>query len=866
MTSTHLQPSFTGGEISPSLQARIDSPAYNTWLHTARNFYVHPQGGASNRPGTVFVATAKYTNKACRVIPFVINEEESYVIEMGDTYLRVFTPAGRVLDDESEIYEITSPYTAEELAQVQYVQYNQTLFFTHPSHAPRRLVRTSAGRFTLEVLPIKGGPFKPGNADTTHQLRVIQSQETIETDGVKASVSFLPTVDPNYFVWGYFNGEQFFYAHGYGLDIEFLVSEFNRVYGSAGYAAYNLGGVMKIESPQATGGDCNGNTLVLEYRNSFTRPAVYTLSYTLAGGANAGEIEVEGGELFLLESDFDLFSPSHVGGRFSLTHAMENPFVSGTISYDGTSSTFKTGGDWQLYLSGSWTGQIVLEQSTDLGATWQTHQTFSRVAGDDAIATQGVLEDTGGLYYLRLRGLNITGEAAYELNTEPFVQEGIVLVTDFVSARQVQVTVEQNFGSSSWTSNWAEGSFSPKNGYPACGFFFQDRFGLAGTSEEPQTVWFSKTGDYTHFGHRRAALADDDSFSIHLSSKQLNAIRATAVAGKLLVFTAGSEWSISCAGALTPSTVEVNQQGQRGAGAVAPVVVGNRVLFVQARAGTLRDFYYDYATASYTGNDLTLYAKHLFFNQEICELCYQQEPDYRVWCVLKNGQLATLTYLAEQDVCAWSHHDTQGSFRSVCTIPHAGYDEVWLAVERSNGWNIEKMSNRLASYEPQDQLFMDAAVSFKADESFSTLTGLSHLNGQTVAILADGNVLSPQTVQSGTLTLPHAVYQAQVGLAYTAQLQTLPVGVQNTTPDKAKRIVSITLKLLDSRGGKAGMAGEPLEELIQRTDENFNSPIALQTGDFPLSVAGHCERGACVQIEQAVPLPLTVLSLTLRLA
>ena len=866
MAFTQLQPSFCGGEISPSLQARVDSPAYNSWLHTARNFYVHPQGGASNRPGTLFAGTCKFTNKNCRVIPFVFSEEETYVLEMGDEYLRVYTPSGRVLDDDEEIYELTTPYTAAELAQLQYIQRHDTLYFAHPSHAPRRLKRTSAGRFALDVLPIVSGPFAPANTDTSKQLRVVQYQETESTDGVSASVSFLAVVDPNYFVWGYFNGEHFFYAHDYGFDIGFFVSEFNRVYGPDGFTAYNLGGVIKIESPQATGGDCNDMTLVLEYRNSFTAPPLYTQSHSLSGGTNAGEIVVEGGTHFLLESDFDLFEPGHVGGRFSVTHTLANLYQSGTVSYDGTSSVLKTGSDFQLSLSGSWTGQIVLEKSTDLGVSWSTYKTLSRADGDDPILLQETLEDTGGMYSLRLRGLEITGQAVYELTAEPFVQEGIVQVTDFISARKVQVSVEQTFGSDAWTSQWAEGSFSDKNGYPACVFFYQNRLGFAATSAEPQTLWFSKISLYHDFGHHRAALEDDDSLSICLSGKQQNAIRAVAVTSRLLVFTSASEWSIACNGVFKLTNLEISQQGQRGASTATPVQVGSRILFVQARAGTLRDFYYDYASATYTGDDLTLCAKHLFFNQQIRELCYQQEPDHLVWCVLSNGQLAALTYLAEQEVCAWTHHDTQGAFRSICTIPHDGYDEVWLVVERSNGWNIEKMTRRLASKEPQEQVFLDAAVSVKSAEEFSQVSGLTHLEGQQVGILADGNVVPSQAVSNGEITLPQPAKQVQVGLTYTAQLCTLPVAARQGGKNQLHRPVLVTLHLLDSCGGTVGADREHLEEINLRATQTFNTPETLQTGYYSLPVPAVHERGACIWVEQASPLPFTLLALESRVA
>ena len=140
------------------------------------------------------------------------------------------------------------------------------------------------------------------------------------------------------------------------------------------------------------------------------------------------------------------------------------------------------------------------------------------------------------------------------------------------------------------------------------------------------------------------------------------------------MFTAGSEWSLGCSGALTPYNIEIHQEGERGASGVPPIVVGNRTLYVQSRGSVLRDFFYQYSSASYTGRDLTLRARHLFFNKEIREMAYQQEPDNLIWCVMSDGGLLSLTYLAEEDLFAWTRHETQGQFLSVCSIPSRGYD------------------------------------------------------------------------------------------------------------------------------------------------------------------------------------------------
>ena len=864
----HLQPSFAGGEISPSLHGRVDSAAYGSWLKNAQNFYVHPQGGASNRPGTLYMGTAKLPAQACRVIPFVLGEDEAYVLELGEKYLRVYTSSGRLCTAQGKPYEIQTPYASNDLRNLNYTQYEQTLFLAHPQYPPKQLTRVERGVFTFSDVPIKYGPFMLANTDASKQLRVVQSQETQVSTGVSATLSFQPFIDPTLAVLGFFDDVWFFSGPDFGLDIELMVSMFNNMFSSQGVTAHSMGGVVKIETPTDTGGDWNGKQLVLKYYSNFFKDPKLVVTQTLSGGINAGEQAVVGENQYQLESDFDCFKPGHVGGRFALTHKVPSQYLSGLLGYEQSSGFIKSSGDWKLRTTGSWTGKLALEVSSDLGETWETAKIFTRETGEENLNTFGQLEDENILYCLRLTGQQITGEAGYELQADACQQEGIVKVSGYISPRKLLVELERPFGSNEWTAEWAEGSFSQAAGYPSCVFFYQDRLGLAGTATEAQTIWFSKTGEYAHFGHARNTLEDSDSISINLSGKKLNAIHSVAVSGKLLIFTAGSEWTLSTSGALTPYNIQIEQQSERGASRTAPLMVGNKALYVQARGGVLRDFYYEYTSASYTSNDLTLYAKHLFFNREITEVCYQQEPDNLIWCVLDDGLLATLTYLPEQNICAWTHHQTQGSFKSICTIPNRGYDELWCVVERDGTYFIERLSQRLASKEPQDQLFLDCAVSRRSDTAFSEMDGLEHLEGKSICLLADGSPLEGMTVQDGKIQLPRPMKCVHAGLPYEAELQTLPAVVEyadGTSLDRRRRVVSVTVKMLDSRGGKVGTDESQLDEIIQRGGENFNEPIALKTGDYVLTLSGTHSLAPSVIFRQTEPLPVTLLAFICRI-
>ncbi len=855
------QPNFSGGEVSPHLYPRVDVASYGSWLKTACNFFVHPQGGASNRAGTAYVNTTKYASKNCRLIPFVLSEKEAYVLELGDQYIRVHAPAGTLLK-EGQIYEISTPYLAKDLDEINYVQYDQTLFLAHGHYPPKKLTRSEDGFFTFQDMKIQDGPFMLANTDEQKKLRLVSKSDTVISDGVKAVLSFLPINYPNYFIVVFWRGVGFHQPSGFGFDIAKVVSDFNTHFSSSGCVAYNQGGVLRIESPQATGGDYNGSELVIEYYKGIASAPELVVTQTLSGGCNAGEILSQGEERLYLEADFDLFRPAQTGGLFALNHRIESFYETGTLGYEGISKVIKTGGDWRFRTTGSWYGEIVLESSQDQ-KTWNKVKHFTKAQEEDNLNTLGNLELSAKMRYLRLRCLGISGEMGYILQADAFVQEGIVKLEGYVNPRQMLVSVQRHVGSEGeWTHDWAEGSFHEEAGFPKCIFFYQDRLGFAATEKEPQTIWFSKTGEYENFGYFRT-LEDSDAISLHLSSKKLNAIHSVAVGAKLLIFTAGSEWSLGCNGALTPYNIEIAQEGERGASRVAPLVVGSRTLYVQARGSVLRDFFYDYSSASYVGRDLTLRAKHLFFNKEIKALAYQQEPDNLIWCVLSDGSLLSLTYLAEEEMFAWTRHETQGKFLSACSIASYGYDETWFLTQRNGQCFIERLLPRMTSKAVEDQVFLDCSISKKSNQPFTQIEGLSHLEGMEVAALIDGNPVNGLIVQEGKLTLTQNAYTAHVGLAYQATLKTLPVyfeTAEGAVQDRRRRLVKITLKMLDSRGGAAGAEGGTLEELIALPAESYGKATPLQTRDFSKVISSSHTLFPSVEFVQRDPLPVTLVA------
>jgi len=142
------QPSFTSGELSPALWARVDLAKYATGLKTALNLFIHAHGGASNRAGFEFIREVKTSSLATRIIPFQFNTEQSYILEFGNTYFRVFRDGGVILSGGLP-YEVVTPYLTAYLADLTFIQEADVMYICHVNYAPRKLSRLADDNWTL---------------------------------------------------------------------------------------------------------------------------------------------------------------------------------------------------------------------------------------------------------------------------------------------------------------------------------------------------------------------------------------------------------------------------------------------------------------------------------------------------------------------------------------------------------------------------------------------------------------------------------------------------------------------------------------------------------------------------------------------
>jgi hypothetical protein len=404
--------------------------------------------------------------------------------------------------------------------------------------------------------------------------------------------------------------------------------------------------------------------------------------------------------------------------------------------------------------------------------------------------------------------------------------------------------------------------FIGTNNYPATSVTYQQRRIFAGTHNNREQVFASQVGFRANYGIR-SPLQDDDAVTFTLASKTIQPIHHMVALKRLILLTDSRVWRIEGdeAGTLLPTAINADEHAYVGSAFVEPVALGNALVYVQARGTVLRDLQFSRELEGLTGRDLTLLSTHLFTNYTIVEMDLALVPNSVIWCVRSDGTLLGLTYIPEEDVVAWHRHDTDGLFESVAVVPEGDEDAVYFVVKRTINGVAKRYVERLHTRkftDLEDGYFVDCGITYSGAAT-TTITGLTHLQGKTVYGLADGVVVGPFTVPaSGAIALTTAASTVHVGLAMTAQFETLDIDVQGSSiRDKRKRVSALALLLESSTRGF--FVGPDSAHLTEFGVEGPWDTDTLVSGQVELTNTTTYTNHGRVFIEHTDPTPLTIL-------
>ena len=415
--------------------------------------------------------------------------------------------------------------------------------------------------------------------------------------------------------------------------------------------------------------------------------------------------------------------------------------------------------------------------------------------------------------------------------------------------------------------------FNAAGDYPGAVSYFEQRRCFAGTTNKPQNIWMTKSGTETNMSYS-LPIRDDDRIAFRVAAREANTIRHIVPLTELLLLTSSAEWRVTSVNsdAITPSTISVRPQSYVGSSNVQPVIINNTLIYGAARGGHVRELAYNWQASGFITGDLSLRAPHLFDTHDIVDMSYAKAPQPLVWFVSTSGRLLGLTYIPEQQIGAWHWHDTDGVFESCTVVAEGAEDALYCVIRRTiNGASVryvERMASRQFT-DQADAFFVDAGATYSGVPA-DVISGLGHLEGKTVSILADGAVHPQRVVTGGSITLDIEASTVQIGLPIEADLQTLPLAVQlqdgSFGQGRFKNVNKVWLRVYRSSGIFVGPSASELTEAKQRTTENYGAPPALKSEEIPIVLTPSWADSGQIFVRQSDPLPLTVVSMTAEVA
>lgn len=806
MPSKIFTRSFNGGVITPEMFGRIDDVKNNTGLAVCRNFIPLPQGPVVNRPGTSFVRAVKDSTKFTRLLPFRYSATQTTVIEAGEAYFRFHSFGGTLLTPTTGL-SAWSNVTA---------------------YVPGDLV-TKGGKTWYNV-----------NASTNNDPEVGANQygaapvitaTWVETVAAQST----PPV-------GYTNvGTELPTSATIGalVYISQTTYDYSIIYGPGGFGEI---GLEPIEITVYIGYTGTANTSPSGFW--YEMPTVYQIPSPYAEGDLADLRYVQSADVMTIVHPN--YAPRELRRQGATRYVLQTIAFGSTLAAPTISSVTATlGSTPSLAQTYSYVATRVsddqLDESVASAAVTASNQLFDTGALNTiafaSAARRNVYRESGGLY-------GFVGQTV----TTSLVDDNI--------APDISRTPPQN-----------QAPFGSASNYPGAVCYYEQRRVFAGTINAPQTFWMTKAGTESNLDYS-IPIRDDDAISVKIAAREANTIRHAVVIGDLLLLTDHAEWRVSSAGDLmTPTTVTIRPQSYIGANNVQPVTVNTTAIYAAARGGHLRAIGFDNDIQSYVSVDMSLRAAHLFDYKTIKDLAYAKGPIPIVWAVSSNGQLLGLTYVPEQQVYAWHTHDTDGLFESIAVVGEGNDDILYAVVQRTiNGSSyryVERMASRYFA-ELKNAYFVDCGVTYSG-AAVSTISGLSHLEGHEVYILADGAVMTPRTVSGGQVSLDKAASLVHVGLPIVSDLQTLPMSIEGLDgfgQGRVKNINKVFLRVYRSSGIFVGPDVDHLTEAKIRTTEVYGAPPALQTAEIEVTITPAWTQDGQIVVRQVDPVPLTIVSAT----
>ncbi|TXH47207.1 MAG: hypothetical protein E6Q97_27615 [Desulfurellales bacterium] len=860
--------SFNGGEIGKEAMARVDMDVYATCAEIMENVFPLLTGGMIKAPGTIVCDETPGSGVAI-VRPFIYNVDDTLTLEFSDNALRVDLDGGTI-QIEGALATVGSPAdngSGGSSSAVDGGNYVTLTAALGESAKVRWAITTSETAKPATFLIV-----------TTRRPLKVQVGTTTSNANIMASRTLYPgehliTVTPG-------AGTYYIQAE---LDEPGVAIIFDPTRQAPGdltvptpWADTELASLRYRQSNNVYWlYHPDHKTRVLERYSNYDwslrlfRPLngpfepVNTTTTTLTPGSVLGSVTIT--------ASAAAFAATDVGRLIELTHTGQTETRSITGNGQTTDTIRVVGADanraFSVAITGTFTGNVLLERSIGNETDWATYQTYT---GAGTSNENDGLDDQIIYYRINSSGW-VSGTAGVTISYSLGETTGRAEIVYFGSATSVGVEVFDGdfFGAASATTLWALGSWNDADGWPAAGTLNDGRHQLAANDR----YWSSEPDDFESF-----LLSSDDDGAINrrMATGRSNTTRWMETADRVMIGTSGETLEVRSSAlgeAITPTNINLRGGKNKGVANAQPIVVDDRIVFI-ARA--MARLYQTYPEGDkYKLDDLTALHKWIGGrgdNAGFIEIAYQEEPDPRVYAVRADGEMAVLTFRPDEQVYGWARYTepTGGGFESVCVIPGVPEDTVMVIVSRVIDGVTKRFREKFAPQnfvETRDAVRVQSAVIYEG-ASTSTITGLSHLEGEEVAIWANGRVHESQEVTSGQVTLDYAVTKAVVGLNYAGKWKSAKLAYgarRGTALGQDKKIGDVGLVLLETPIGMVGYGrdfenvdykiGEYTDEMVMDSPVEAISDEATQPSDG----ATLTDARLCILMDK--PGPATILAI-----
>lgn len=840
-----IQRSFTSGEIAPSLQSRADIIKYSTGLNLCENFFVRAQGGVYSRPGFKFIGELDDSSKVGRLIPFSFSTEQTYVLVFEHLKMRVIKDGGYVLAGAGpSIFELVTPYTEAQLSRLSYTQSADVMTIVHPDHDPKNLNRLADDNWTLTTINYASTVTAPTfPSDLVKTITGITQANPAVVTAVGHTFSTGNTVDiAGVFGMTEVNGRSFkitvLNANTFELNDE----------NSTGYTAYTSGGTAT-----RTGGITTIGSGFSDFEKTYTyvitavdddgieslassSVTITTTSLSTTGGVRLDWDAVSGANYYRVYKD-----PSDntqiYGWIGDSNNTSFDDFNIAPITSDAPPEDrqpFTSADNKPAVVNYYQQRQIFSNTNNEPQATFTT-----QVANYNSLRTSNPARDDDAITF------TIAAQQVNEIRHIVSL-DSLVLLTSggewLVSEGQDQVLTPatigvriQSYNGSSWVKPVIINSTV---------LYLQEK------NARVRDLGYEFSSDkYT--GNDLSLMSehlfeDQEIIDMTYSDEPYGILWCVRDDGILLGLTYQREhqvwgWHHHITDGEFESVTTISEDGRDALYAIVKRTInGNTVRYVERLE------------------------KREKTNAEDA-FCVDSGLSY-------NGVTAVITGA------------TQANPAVITTITSHTYnngdnirfkDVVGMTELNGNDYIIANVTATTFELQSADSTgFTAYTEGGLASKLTSTVSGLDHLEGKDVAVLADGNEVTGLTVASGIVTLTRAVAIAHIGLPYTPAIELLDIDTpspQQTTKAQSVSVSKVFIEVESSRGGFVGARQDStsgqtttFQEIKPRFDLDGYDAIALRTFKQEVTIDPTWNKGGGVRIEQRSPLPMNILSVIPR--